>query len=183
MLGLADPDRHLLRGHRGSVQRFVPRERRYSGHHIHRCFCWEYIYSWWVALVNEAPFSAAAGRSLHRRAFRCNECVFPARPAVRASDLIQLFSSPDIILNFRTTFVNKKGEVVTKSKNIFINYLRGWFFCDLIAALPFDVLYAANLYTRVSSECTCTCMPLFVCLICHEIMCSVGMQIRSSRRA
>uniref|UniRef100_T1KB18 Cyclic nucleotide-binding domain-containing protein n=1 Tax=Tetranychus urticae TaxID=32264 RepID=T1KB18_TETUR len=54
----------------------------------------------------------------------------------------------DILLNFRTTFVNKKGEVVTKSKSIVIHYIRGWFFCDLIAALPFDVLYAANLYTR-----------------------------------
>jgi ELK channel, putative len=56
----------------------------------------------------------------------------------------------DIILNFRTTFVNKKGEVVTKSKSILMHYMRGWFLCDLIAALPFDVLYAVNLYTRVN---------------------------------
>lgn len=54
------------------------------------------------------------------------------------------------MLNFRTTFVNKKGEVVFKSKTIAKHYLRGWFLVDILAALPFDLLYAANLYTRVS---------------------------------
>lgn len=48
----------------------------------------------------------------------------------------------DILLNFRTTFVNKKGEVVSDWKSISINYLRTWFVVDLLAALPFDLLYA-----------------------------------------
>ena len=62
------------------------------------------------------------------------------------------FFSPltDIILSFRTTYVNKKGEVVADTKSIVMHYARGWFVCDLLAALPFDVLYAANLYSRVS---------------------------------
>ena len=46
----------------------------------------------------------------------------------------------DILLNFRTTFVNQRGEVVTNSKDIAINYLKTWFFLDLVAALPFDFL-------------------------------------------
>lgn len=53
------------------------------------------------------------------------------------------------MINFRTTFVNKKGEVVTKSRSIVKHYLKGWFLCDLLAALPFDMLYALNLYSRV----------------------------------
>ncbi|KAK8764725.1 hypothetical protein V5799_032659, partial [Amblyomma americanum] len=54
----------------------------------------------------------------------------------------------DIGLNFRTTFVNKKGEVVAKPKSVALNYLRGWFIVDLLAALPFDLLNAAGLYSR-----------------------------------
>ncbi|ERL89039.1 hypothetical protein D910_06417 [Dendroctonus ponderosae] len=48
----------------------------------------------------------------------------------------------DILLNFRTTFVNKKGEVVSDWRSISVNYLKTWFVVDLLAALPFDLLYA-----------------------------------------
>lgn len=58
----------------------------------------------------------------------------------------------DIGLNFRTTYVNKKGEVVAKPKSVALNYLRGWFIVDLLAALPFDLLNAGGLYSRVSSR-------------------------------
>ncbi|XP_015924116.1 voltage-gated delayed rectifier potassium channel KCNH8 isoform X2 [Parasteatoda tepidariorum] len=54
----------------------------------------------------------------------------------------------DILLNFRTTYVNKEGKVVADPHSIAINYLRGWFVVDLLAALPFDLLYACNLYSR-----------------------------------
>ncbi|CAG9817092.1 unnamed protein product [Phaedon cochleariae] len=47
-----------------------------------------------------------------------------------------------ILLNFRTTYVNRKGEVVSQCKAIAINYLRTWFLVDMLAALPFDLLYA-----------------------------------------
>lgn len=50
----------------------------------------------------------------------------------------------DIILNFRTTFVNRKGEVVSSSRSLAFHYIRGWFLLDLIAALPFDLLYATQ---------------------------------------
>lgn len=52
----------------------------------------------------------------------------------------------DILLNFRTTYVSRKGEVVSDSKQIALNYLKGWFLVDLLAALPFDLLYASDLY-------------------------------------
>ncbi|KAH8872583.1 Potassium voltage-gated channel subfamily H member 8, partial [Schistosoma japonicum] len=49
-----------------------------------------------------------------------------------------------IILNFWTTYVSKSGQVVYHLKAIAINYLRGWFFLDLLAAIPFDVILAVN---------------------------------------
>ncbi|XP_075169112.1 eag-like K[+] channel [Haematobia irritans] len=58
----------------------------------------------------------------------------------------------DILLNFRTTFVSKKGEVVSDSKLIAANYLKGWFAVDLLAALPFDHLYASDLYNGEESH-------------------------------
>lgn len=55
-----------------------------------------------------------------------------------------IFARTDILLNFRTTFVSCKGEVVSDSKLIALNYLRGWFVVDFLAAIPFDHLYASN---------------------------------------
>jgi potassium voltage-gated channel Eag-related subfamily H protein 8 len=43
--------------------------------------------------------------------------------------------------------VNRKGEVVSKSRSIALNYLKSWFIVDLLAALPFDLLYAFDVYT------------------------------------
>lgn len=42
--------------------------------------------------------------------------------------------------------MSRKGEVVSSSRGIALNYLRGWFVVDLLAALPFDHLYASDLY-------------------------------------
>lgn len=49
------------------------------------------------------------------------------------------------MLNFRTTYVSSKGEVISDWKLIALNYLRGWFVVDFLAAIPFDHLYASNL--------------------------------------
>ncbi|XP_074648334.1 voltage-gated delayed rectifier potassium channel KCNH8-like [Tubulanus polymorphus] len=48
----------------------------------------------------------------------------------------------DIVFNFRTTYVSKSGQVVYDAKMIAINYIKGWFLLDLLAAVPFDLLYA-----------------------------------------
>jgi len=53
----------------------------------------------------------------------------------------------DIILNFRTTYVSKCGQVVYDSRQIALNYIRGWFLLDLLAAIPFDLLYAFQVDT------------------------------------
>lgn len=50
--------------------------------------------------------------------------------------------SADIVLNFRTTFVSKSGQVVFAPKSICLHYVTTWFLLDVIAALPFDLLHA-----------------------------------------
>lgn len=57
------------------------------------------------------------------------------------------YSFPDIVLNFRTTYVSRKGEVVSNSRSIAMNYVKSWFLVDLVAALPFDFLYASDVYS------------------------------------
>nr|XP_045230779.1 potassium voltage-gated channel subfamily H member 4 isoform X5 [Macaca fascicularis] len=51
----------------------------------------------------------------------------------------------DIILNFRTTYVSQSGQVISAPRSIGLHYLATWFFVDLIAALPFDLLYVFNI--------------------------------------
>ncbi|XP_072312539.1 voltage-gated delayed rectifier potassium channel KCNH4 [Eucyclogobius newberryi] len=51
----------------------------------------------------------------------------------------------DIILNFRTTYVSKSGQVVYDARSICIHYVTTWFFVDLVAALPVDLLYVFNI--------------------------------------
>ncbi|XP_058805010.1 potassium voltage-gated channel unc-103 isoform X2 [Phymastichus coffea] len=46
----------------------------------------------------------------------------------------------DILINFRTTFVNSNDEVVSHPGKIAVHYFKGWFIIDLVAAIPFDLL-------------------------------------------
>jgi hypothetical protein len=63
---------------------------------------------------------------------------------------LSYLANTDIALHFRTTFVNKKGEVVSNPKVIALNYVRGWFLLDLLAALPFDLCNAAGIVKDVT---------------------------------
>uniref|UniRef100_H2Z0V3 Cyclic nucleotide-binding domain-containing protein n=1 Tax=Ciona savignyi TaxID=51511 RepID=H2Z0V3_CIOSA len=56
--------------------------------------------------------------------------------------LVDIFFVIDILINFRTTYVNKNDEVVSKPGKIAIHYFKGWFLIDLVAAVPFDLLVA-----------------------------------------
>ncbi|KAL2307537.1 hypothetical protein Nmel_000506, partial [Mimus melanotis] len=67
-------------------------------------------------------------------------------PGIKKSLSLILFilCQADIILNFRTTYVSKSGQVIFEARSICIHYVTTWFIIDLIAALPFDLLYAFN---------------------------------------
>nr|XP_026692366.1 potassium voltage-gated channel subfamily H member 6 isoform X1 [Ciona intestinalis] len=58
--------------------------------------------------------------------------------------LVDIFFVIDILINFRTTYVNKNDEVVSKPGKIAIHYFKGWFLIDLVAAVPFDLLVAGQ---------------------------------------
>uniref|UniRef100_A0A8C2ZIQ3 Voltage-gated delayed rectifier potassium channel KCNH4 n=1 Tax=Cyclopterus lumpus TaxID=8103 RepID=A0A8C2ZIQ3_CYCLU len=69
-----------------------------------------------------------------------------ARNPPSVSDiLVEILFIIDIALNFRTTFVSTSGQVVYDARCICIHYVTSWLFVDLIAALPFDLLYAFNI--------------------------------------
>ena len=60
---------------------------------------------------------------------------------LQAIDLIvDIMFLIDILINFRTTYVNKNDEVVSHPGKIAVHYFKGWFLIDMIAAIPFDLL-------------------------------------------
>ena len=52
--------------------------------------------------------------------------------------IIDLIFLVDIVINFRTVFINEKGIQITNLKMIAINYLSAVFWIDLMATLPID---------------------------------------------
>uniref|UniRef100_K7F4X0 Potassium voltage-gated channel subfamily H member 3 n=1 Tax=Pelodiscus sinensis TaxID=13735 RepID=K7F4X0_PELSI len=88
------------------------------------------------------PYSVCVGAG-------SDEGLPAARGPPSVCDLcVEILFILDIVLNFRTTFVSKSGQVVFDPHAISLHYLTGWFLLDLVAALPFDLLYAfkVNVY-------------------------------------
>ena len=55
--------------------------------------------------------------------------------------LIDLMFFIDILVSFKTTYVNKMtGDEITNKKQISINYLKGSFWVDVVSTIPFDVI-------------------------------------------
>lgn len=54
--------------------------------------------------------------------------------------IVDIMFIVDIIINFRTTYVNDNDEVVSHPGKIAVHYFRGWFIIDVVAAIPFDLL-------------------------------------------
>ncbi|KAJ4919739.1 hypothetical protein JOQ06_021469, partial [Pogonophryne albipinna] len=73
-----------------------------------------------------------------------DESSAPRSPPSVSDILVEILFILDILLNFRTTFVSTSGQVVYDARSICVHYVTTWLFVDLIAALPFDLLYAFN---------------------------------------
>ncbi|KAG8442937.1 hypothetical protein GDO86_011666 [Hymenochirus boettgeri] len=73
-----------------------------------------------------------------------NDDLSSTRSTTVSDISVEILFITDIILNFRTTYVSESGQVIFKSRSICIHYVTTWFVIDLIAALPFDLLYAFN---------------------------------------
>ncbi|XP_063077075.1 potassium voltage-gated channel subfamily H member 4-like [Engraulis encrasicolus] len=74
-----------------------------------------------------------------------HELETASRSTIVSDIAVEMLFILDIILNFRTTYVSQSGQVVYDSRSICIHYAATWFFVDLVAALPFDLLYAFNI--------------------------------------
>ncbi|XP_069974876.1 potassium voltage-gated channel unc-103 [Penaeus vannamei] len=61
-------------------------------------------------------------------------------PIVIIDLIVDIMFMVDIVINFRTTYVNHNDEVVSHPGKIALHYLRGWFLIDVVAAIPFDLL-------------------------------------------
>ncbi|XP_026999360.2 potassium voltage-gated channel subfamily H member 8 [Tachysurus fulvidraco] len=73
-----------------------------------------------------------------------DETITTRSPPSVSDILVEILFMLDIVLNFRTTFVSTSGQVVYDARSICVHYVTTWLFVDLIAALPFDLLYAFN---------------------------------------
>uniref|UniRef100_A0A8C1EE08 Voltage-gated delayed rectifier potassium channel KCNH4 n=1 Tax=Cyprinus carpio carpio TaxID=630221 RepID=A0A8C1EE08_CYPCA len=73
------------------------------------------------------------------------DCDSTSRTTLVSDIAVEMLFILDIILNFRTTYVGPAGQVVYEARSICLHYCTTWFILDLIAALPFDLLYLFNI--------------------------------------
>ena len=83
-------------------------------------------------------------------------------PLTTIDMIVDIMFIIDIVINFRTTYVNKNDEVVSHPLKIAIHYFKGWFLIDVIAAIPFDLLLFGSETDEVIST---ACFLNFVCLL------------------
>ncbi|XP_074835156.1 voltage-gated inwardly rectifying potassium channel KCNH6 isoform X2 [Carettochelys insculpta] len=68
------------------------------------------------------------------------DCGYSCNPLNIIDLIVDIMFIVDIIINFRTTYVNINDEVVSHPGKIAIHYFKGWFLIDMVAAIPFDLL-------------------------------------------
>lgn len=66
--------------------------------------------------------------------------------------IVDIMFIVDILINFRTTYVNKNDEVVSDPGKIMVHYFKGWFLIDVVAAIPFDLLLFGSETDEVSLD-------------------------------
>uniref|UniRef100_A0A8C2JBB2 Voltage-gated inwardly rectifying potassium channel KCNH2 n=2 Tax=Cyprininae TaxID=2743694 RepID=A0A8C2JBB2_CYPCA len=67
-------------------------------------------------------------------------CTYSCSPLNVVDFIVDIMFIIDIIINFRTTYVNANDEVVSHPLRIAVHYFKGWFLIDMVAAIPFDLL-------------------------------------------
>ncbi|XP_060799476.1 potassium voltage-gated channel subfamily H member 2a [Neoarius graeffei] len=85
------------------------------------------------------PYSAAFLLSDEEEAAR-QRCGYSCSPLNVVDLIVDIMFVIDIVINFRTTYVNTNDEVVSQPGRIAVHYFKGWFLIDLVAAIPFDLL-------------------------------------------
>ncbi|XP_042620259.1 potassium voltage-gated channel subfamily H member 7-like isoform X1 [Cyprinus carpio] len=85
------------------------------------------------------PYSAAFllnDSEEHKR----RQCGYSCSPLNLVDLMVDIMFIIDILINFRTTYVNLNEEVVSHPGKIAVHYFKGWFLIDMVAAIPFDLL-------------------------------------------
>jgi len=66
--------------------------------------------------------------------------------ALRVTDeVINCMFIADVVLNFRTGFLNADGEMIMDGRRAAIHYLRTWFLWDVLSSFPFEYVTAGRL--------------------------------------
>ncbi|XP_077398022.1 potassium voltage-gated channel subfamily H member 6a isoform X1 [Festucalex cinctus] len=71
---------------------------------------------------------------------RRRTCGYTCNPLNVVDLVVDVMFIVDILINFRTTYVNRNDEVVSHPGRIAQHYFKGWFLIDIVAAIPFDLL-------------------------------------------
>ncbi|XP_029106096.1 potassium voltage-gated channel subfamily H member 6-like [Scleropages formosus] len=71
---------------------------------------------------------------------RRRTCGYTCNPLNVVDLVVDVMFIVDILINFRTTYVNHNDEVVSHPARIAQHYFKGWFLIDIVAAIPFDLL-------------------------------------------
>ncbi len=58
--------------------------------------------------------------------------------------LVDLVFFVDIIINFLSAYYNSEDNLIFDRKKIALNYLKGWFFIDLMAVLPISLIMKSS---------------------------------------
>lgn len=86
------------------------------------------------------PYSAAFLLKETEDGSQAPDCGYACQPLAVVDLLVDIMFIVDILINFRTTYVNANEEVVSHPGRIAVHYFKGWFLIDMVAAIPFDLL-------------------------------------------
>ncbi|XP_062336367.1 potassium voltage-gated channel subfamily H member 2 [Osmerus eperlanus] len=89
------------------------------------------------------PYSAAFLLSEQEEA-AMHSCGYSCSALNVVDLMVDIMFIIDILINFRTTYVNVNDEVVSHPLRIAVHYFKGWFLIDMVAAIPFDLLIYRN---------------------------------------
>ncbi|XP_074477387.1 voltage-gated inwardly rectifying potassium channel KCNH2 isoform X2 [Sebastes fasciatus] len=89
------------------------------------------------------PYSAAFLLN-NQEEVAIQNCGYSCSPLNVVDLMVDIMFIIDILINFRTTYVNTNDEVVSHPVRIAVHYFKGWFLIDMVAAIPFDLLIYQN---------------------------------------
>uniref|UniRef100_A0A2I3TRS0 Cyclic nucleotide-binding domain-containing protein n=1 Tax=Pan troglodytes TaxID=9598 RepID=A0A2I3TRS0_PANTR len=148
--GLPHPHLRLPRVQVLSLGANVLPEYKLQAPRIHRWTVLRYspfkaVWDWFILLLVIytaifTPYSAAFQLKETEEGPPATECGYACQPLAVVDLIVDIMFIVDILINFRTTYVNANEEVVSHPGRIAVHYFKGWFLIDTVAAIPFDLL-------------------------------------------